>query len=105
MLHSVGRARAMKKPEHLESIDRTIARTNEWLVELRLLLNDADTDSLATLRAVLHALRDRLPLMAGVRLGAQLPTLLRGVYYEGWRPDRGHVHTRTLEEFLALVER
>ena len=96
---------AMKKHESIESIDRTIASTNEWLVELSLLLNDGGTDSFAALRSVLHALRDRLPLIAGARLGAQLPTLLRGVYYEGWRPDRGHVHTRTLEEFLTLVER
>jgi uncharacterized protein (DUF2267 family) len=96
---------SMKKQDSIESIDRTIAATNEWLVELSLLLNDGGTDSFAALRSVLHALRDRLPIIAGVQLGAQLPTLLRGFYYEGWRPDRGHVHTRTLEEFLALVER
>ena len=96
----------MKNPHSIESLDRTIERTNEWLVELNLLLGSDDAgDCYATLRSVLHALRDRLPIIAGVRLGAQLPTLLRGVYYEGWQPDRGHVHTRTLGEFLALVER
>jgi uncharacterized protein (DUF2267 family) len=96
----------MKNTHSIESLDRTIERTNEWLVELNLLLGaDDGADSYAALRSVLHALRDRLPIIAGVRLGAQLPTLLRGVYYEGWQPDRGHVHTRTLGEFLALVER
>lgn len=90
----------------IECIDRSIERMNEWLDELSLLLGAEDSaDSFATLRSVLHALRDRLPLIAGSRLAAQLPVVLRGVYYEGWQPDRGHVHTRSLEEFLALVDR
>ncbi|HEX3597199.1 MAG TPA: DUF2267 domain-containing protein [Polyangiaceae bacterium] len=90
----------------VESVDRSIDRTNEWLDELTLLLGaDCSANSFAALRSVLHALRDRLPLIAAARLAAQLPMLLRGVYYEGWHPDRGHVHTRSLEEFLALVER
>ncbi|MEU9045704.1 DUF2267 domain-containing protein [Kitasatospora sp. NPDC048343] len=38
------------------------------------------------LRAWLHTLRDRLPIDAAVHFGAQLPTLIRGVYYEGWDP-------------------
>jgi len=36
------------------------------------------------LRAVLHTLRDRLPPEVAIKLGAQLPMLLRGIYYEGW---------------------
>jgi uncharacterized protein (DUF2267 family) len=96
----------MKNQHSIESLDGTIERANEWLVELGVLLGSDDgAECYATLRSVLHALRDRLPIIAGVRLGAQLPTLLRGVYYEGWQPDRGHVHTRTLGEFLTLVER
>ena len=55
------------------------------------------------LRAVLHALRDRLPIDVVAHLGAQLPVLIRGFYYEGWRPagkpDRTHP-----DEFVALVE-
>jgi uncharacterized protein (DUF2267 family) len=93
-------------PSGIESIDRSIERTNEWLDELSLLLGaEGAADAFTTLRSVLHALRDRLPLIAGSRLAAQLPLVLRGVYYEGWQPDRGHVHTRSLGEFLALVER
>lgn len=95
-----------KTPSGIEPIDRSIERMNEWLDELSLLLGaDDNADAFATLRSVLHALRDRLPLIAGARLAAQLPVVLRGIYYEGWQPDRGHVHTRSLEEFLALVER
>jgi uncharacterized protein (DUF2267 family) len=37
-------------------------------------------------RAWLHVVRDRLPLIEAVHLGAQLPEFLRGIYYEGWDP-------------------
>jgi uncharacterized protein (DUF2267 family) len=40
------------------------------------------------MRAVLHALRDRLPVQEAADLGAPLPMLIRGIYYEGWVPSR-----------------
>ena len=39
------------------------------------------------LRSVLHALRDRLQLNEAADLGAQLPTLLRGIYCKQWQPS------------------
>ncbi|MFK0246088.1 DUF2267 domain-containing protein [Amycolatopsis azurea] len=44
------------------------------------------------LRAWLHVVRDRLPVVAAARFGAQLPELLRGTYYDGW--TLSHVPTR-----------
>jgi uncharacterized protein (DUF2267 family) len=40
------------------------------------------------LRAWLHTLRDRLTVEGAAQFGAQLPELLRGVYYDGWDPSR-----------------
>ena len=57
----------------------------------------------AALRAVLHTLRDRLPLANAAQLGAQLPTLIRGVYYEGWDPMREPSRFRHKQEFFDLV--
>ena len=37
---------------------------------------------------MLHAVRDRLQVNDAVSLGAQLPELLRGAYYEQWRPAK-----------------
>jgi uncharacterized protein (DUF2267 family) len=71
----------------LSVFDTTLQKTNHWLKELMRLLdwNDRQKAYLA-LRATLHALRDRLPLEETAQLGAQLPMLVRGFYYEGWDP-------------------
>jgi uncharacterized protein (DUF2267 family) len=39
-------------------------------------------------RSWLHTLRDRLPVPIAAHLAAQLPELLRGVFYEGWNPSK-----------------
>jgi len=58
--------------------------------------------SYAALRAVLHALRDRLTVEEAAQLAAQLPMLIRGLYYEGWVPARVPVKMNR-EEFLGRV--
>ena len=88
----------------LEVFDTTLQKTNEWLDEImnELAIKDRHTAYVA-LRATLHALRDRLPLEEAVHLGAQLPMLVRGFYYEGWRPVREPIKMHR-EEFLLRVE-
>jgi uncharacterized protein (DUF2267 family) len=55
------------------------------------------------LRAVLHALRDQLRVEEAAALGAQLPMLVRGFYYEGWHPHGKPLKERTRQVFLAHV--
>ncbi|MGW4460614.1 DUF2267 domain-containing protein [Micromonospora sp. NPDC004704] len=58
--------------------------------------------SYAALRTVLQLLRDRLPVQESVQFAAQLPVLVRGVYYEGWEPSDVPVKLNR-EDFLYEV--
>ncbi|MGB3644938.1 MAG: DUF2267 domain-containing protein [Mesorhizobium sp.] len=57
------------------------------------------------LRAVLHALRDWLPEEETSDLAAQLPTLIRGVFFEGWHPLNGFGNDRRKSDFIVAVRR
>lgn len=70
------------------AIDRTIHKTNAWLDAVCDELHTDDRqEAYRTLRAVLHTLRDRLIPDEAVHLGAQLPMVVRGLYFEGWKPS------------------
>lgn len=90
----------------LEVFDATVHKTNIWLNEVMVALPTSDRHlAYAALRAGLHALRDRITLEEVAQLGAQLPMLIRGIYYEGWDPTRKPSKARHLEDFLALITR
>ncbi len=88
-----------------ESIDHTVQLTHEWINELDDYLGwDNRPRAYRLLRSVLQALHDWLPTNDAAHLGAQLPTLLRGVYYEHWRPAATPVKPRDRESFLARID-
>ncbi|MEV4754959.1 DUF2267 domain-containing protein [Micromonospora sp. NPDC049559] len=63
---------------------------------------DQRNQSFAALRTVLHLLRDRLPVQESVEFAAQLPVLVRGVYFDGWDPSLVPIKLNR-EEFLYEV--
>lgn len=86
--------------------ERALQKGNAWLQELGAQLDWDDMEAvLLALRSVLHALRDRLTPNEAVQLAAQLPLLLKGVYFDGWRPSATPLRVRTRQEFLDLVRR
>ncbi len=88
----------------LPVLDSTIQKTHEWLKGVTDGLGfPNERAAFAALRAVLHGLRDRLPQQNAVQLGAQLPMLIRGMYYEGWDPLKEPSKIRHQEEFFSLV--
>jgi uncharacterized protein (DUF2267 family) len=88
----------------LEVFDTTVHKTNSWLKDvMQEIHRDDRRKAYDALRATLHALRDRLTVEEVAQLGAQLPILIRGFYYEGWDPTRKPVKLRDREEFLGRV--
>ena len=86
------------------ALDHTVQETNIWLKgleeELRL---DNRQQAYNALRAVLHTLRDRLPPEVAIKLDAQLPMLVRGIYYEGWHAAATPTRERHVEDFAEHV--
>ena len=86
----------------LPVFDKTIQVTNLWLKALMDRMGEDDRHHAYTaLRSTLQALRDRLPVNEAAHLGAQLPMLVRGFYYEGWHPAGTPVKERGKDEFVA----
>jgi uncharacterized protein (DUF2267 family) len=77
------------------------------MVWVRDMMGELHTDdphkALHALRAGLHALRDLLSADAAAHLSAQLPTLVRGMFFEGWNPSRGPLRIRRTVDFLPIV--
>jgi uncharacterized protein (DUF2267 family) len=91
---------------HVDAIDRSVQKTNEWLHELAGELGTDEQTAWRVLRAYLQVLRDRVTIDEAAQLAAQLPHLLRGVFYEGFDPGHQPEKIRDRDVFLArLAER
>jgi uncharacterized protein (DUF2267 family) len=85
-------------------IERGAEKADVWLRDVASELGDEDRQrAYRVLRAVLHVLRDRLTIDAATKLGTQLPTLIRGIYYEEWNPGHTPMPPHTVDTFLEHV--
>lgn len=84
----------------LKAFDDTIHRTNTWLHEITSRMGwDERRKGYRLLRVALHAIRDWMDVAEISHLSAQLPLLVRGVFFEGWQPMK----SRAGEDVDALL--
>lgn len=87
----------------LDVFDKTLETTHIWLNEICDDLGPNKQVAWKVLSIVLHKLRDRLPIGLAAHLGAQLPLLVRGVYYDQFEPSKLPTDCDNREEFVAEV--
>ncbi len=88
----------------LDVFDTTVQETNEWLRAINEAMGWGDRQlAYQALRGTLHAVRDHLTVDEAAHFAAQLPLLVRGIYYDSWDPSQVPVRERHREQFLARV--
>lgn len=89
----------------LEVIDHTVQLTHEWINELRERLDwTSSRDALRLMRITLAQIRDHIGHEEAAQMSAQMPLLVRGIFFEGWSPARTPVRDRSAATFIAAIE-
>ncbi|HYF97797.1 MAG TPA: DUF2267 domain-containing protein [Coxiellaceae bacterium] len=71
----------------VNTLNRTFEKTDRWLAELCQISSQSNKElAYSILRAVLHAIRDRLTIEQTIHFASELPLLIQGIYYENWTP-------------------
>lgn len=95
----------MTQTTHVAALDASVQKTNEWLKELTDELGVDRDAAYKMLRGYLQTVRDCLDVGEASDLAAQLPVVLRGVYYTGWDPSDAPLSLDRNEFLEALRER
>jgi uncharacterized protein (DUF2267 family) len=91
--------------DNVSVIEHAAQDCHEWVNELTDALDwQSRRDALRLLRAVLTSIRDRVSHDEAAHFAAQLPLLIRGMFYEGWRPAHTPLKDRSKEAFMQEID-
>ena len=72
----------------VSALDHAMQTAHTWVHDVAREFDTEDQEfAYRVLRAWLHTLRDRLNVEASAHFAAQLPDLIRGIFYAGWNPS------------------
>lgn len=104
MIRKINKCTTIMSRNGLEAFDRTLEKTHQFINDVAQQLNIEDKHiAFIGVKAVLHALRDRIPLEEAAQLGSQLSPLLAGFYYQGWKPAATPTKERSVDAFVDKV--
>jgi uncharacterized protein (DUF2267 family) len=89
----------------MQSLENSLRKTQVWVDRIAQIGSLEPHDAYKALRAVLQTLRDRLPTPESAHLAAQLPIVLRGLYFEGWDPSSTPIKMNRIEFLDAVHQR
>lgn len=87
----------------LPVFDKTLQTTHIWLDDIMEEIGPDRQVAWHVLGGVLRVIRDRIPADLAAHLGAELPLLVRGTYYDQYRPVEQPLPVRSRDEFLEWV--
>ncbi len=88
----------------LDTLDTSVQKSEVWVKEIMGKLGWENRHrAYSALRSVLIVLRDNLTVEESADLSAQLPMVIRGLYYDRWQPSQVPARIRDKEEFLSRV--
>ncbi len=88
----------------LEVFDKTLQTTNIWLKEICEEIGPDRQIAWHVLGAGLRTLRDRLEPDLAAHLAAELPLVVRGAYYDRYRPSEQPRLIHSRDEFVKCME-
>ena len=78
----------MSTRNNVTALDHAIDSAHTWINDVAREFDTEDHEfAYRVLRAWLHTLRDRLTVEASAHFAAQLPDLIRGIFYQAWNPN------------------
>ena len=78
----------MSAKTKVSALDHAMQTAHTWVHDVAREFDTEDREfAYRVLRAWLHTLRDRLTVEASAHFAAQLPDLIRGIFYAGWNPS------------------
>lgn len=93
-----------KLSNHVSVFEQSVMKSELWIKELHKDLHWIGADGVYhLLRAVLQTVREQLSIDEAAHLAAQLPMVLRGVFYEGWDPKSLPPKGLGREDFISAV--
>ncbi len=88
---------------NIDVFDSSLQKTNLWIKGVESEIHSTDRPrAYSALRAVLHALRDCMPVDETAKFSSQMPLLVRGVFFDGWKPRR-KPRRYTKDRFLRAI--
>lgn len=91
---------------HPSIFEKTAQKSQHWIEDIKMELGTTDDErAYLALRTVLHSLRNHLQINEAIHLGAELPMLIRGLYFEGWNPKEKPIKEKSKEEYLEYFKK